>query len=191
MRPSLTKSKSDIHLSLSLPSPLPRPPVSFSNNKLLPASFGPSPWAVSCFLDAWWTPVTRLSPALFFFLSFFFLLKIGALLSLCCGDSSFSSPVSLWVVALPSCARYRSRDTCGLLVWSLKRRDLDTVLCCHGDPSFSEPGPCPVTGFMDKYTGVCVDGVVHVCVYHYILAWCLAAHWDVSIAAFSYIRTAE
>lgn len=92
MRPSLTNSKSGRHFSLCLPSPLPCSLVSFSNNKLLPASFGRVP---ELFLAAWWTPVTRLSPSFLFFF-FFSLLWRKA----CCSSPSVS--LSRSAAALPS-----------------------------------------------------------------------------------------
>lgn len=146
MRPSLTKSKSGSHLCLSLPSPSPCSLVSFSNNKLLPRLFWPRPWAVSCFLDAWWTPVTQLSPTFWLFWGFFLrFCEVAALLwrLLRLGGSELQS-------CLP--ARFRTRDTCGLLVWSLKRRDLPEWVVMMTPPS-PTVWVLPLQCFRSKYYG--------------------------------------
>lgn len=130
MRPSLTKSKSGSHLSLSLslPSPLPCSLVSFSNNKRPPlASFGqvPEPWAVSWTLGG--LPWPGCLPLyflllLFFFFFFEFAALLWRVLFLSLSESQSCLP-----------AKFRTRDTCGPLVWSLKRRGLPDLPCPSSD----------------------------------------------------------
>lgn len=136
MRPSLTKSKSGSHLCLSLSSPLPFSLVSFSNNKVLPASFGqiPEPWAVSWTLGGLLWPGCL--PLWFFPPSFLFFLR----LLFCFGVLLLS------LSELRSClpARFRTGDTCGPLVWSWKRRGLLDLSCLST---------------LEQVYGVCLDNV--------------------------------
>lgn len=107
MRPSLTKSKSGSHLCLSLSSPLPFSLVSFSNNKVLPASFGqiPEPWAVSWTLGGLlWPgclPLWFFPPSFLFFWGCCSALESCYSVSLSCGpafllDLEPETHVALW-----------------------------------------------------------------------------------------------